>query len=71
MVWHELFLHTNIWVSEGGQEFENFSKNAAVTFLSGEKQISPLLAHPRKTFWKNPLVAPLEKFLPTPMHTSM
>jgi len=26
MVLHELFLHTSIWVSEEGQEFENFSK---------------------------------------------
>jgi len=26
MVWHEHFLHTSIWVSEEGQEFENFSK---------------------------------------------
>ena len=26
MVWHELFLHTSIWMSEEGQEFENFSK---------------------------------------------
>ena len=27
MVWHERFLHTSIWVSEEGQEFENLSKN--------------------------------------------
>jgi len=26
MVWHKLFLHTNIWVLEEGQEFEIFSK---------------------------------------------
>ena len=41
-----LFLHTSIWVSEGGQEFENFSKNAAFIISIGKNQISPLLAHP-------------------------
>jgi len=30
-----------------------------------------VLAPTYKNFWKNPLVAPLDKFLPTPMHTSM
>jgi len=26
LVWKEHFLHTSIWVSEEGQEFENLSK---------------------------------------------
>jgi len=34
MVWHELFLYTSIWVSEEGQEFENFSKKCC--FLNFE-----------------------------------
>jgi len=38
------FSYTQAWVSEGGQEFENFI-NKAVLFVSrGKKQISPLLA---------------------------
>jgi len=52
MLWHERFLHTSMWVSEGGQEFENFNKNAVFIISSGMNQISPLLAHPRKTFGK-------------------
>jgi len=36
MVWHELFLHTSIWVSEERWEFENFSKKCC--FLSFECQ---------------------------------
>jgi len=35
MVWHKRFLHTNIWVSEEGQEFENFSKKC--WFLNFER----------------------------------
>jgi len=34
MMWHELFLHTSIWVSEEGQEFKNFSKK--LCFLNFE-----------------------------------
>jgi len=45
-----LFLHTTIWMSQQGQKFQNFSKNAV--FSSGKKQISPLLAPRRKTFVK-------------------
>jgi len=70
MVWHERFLHTSRWVSEEGQEFENFSKNAVFLISSGEKQISLLLASRRKTL-KFTSGHPLEKFLSTPMHTSM
>jgi len=44
MLWHELSLHTSIWVSEEGQEFENFSKKAVFSVSSGKKQILPLLA---------------------------
>ena len=52
MEWHELFLHTSMWVSEEGQEFENFSKNDVFLISSGENQISPLLGPRRKTFIK-------------------
>jgi len=52
MVWHEL-LTTQAWVSEGWQEFENFSKKVVFSVSSDKKQISPLLVHPhRKTFGK-------------------
>jgi len=49
----ELFpmLHTSM-VSEGGREFENFSKKGIFVVSSGKKQISLLLAPPRKTFRK-------------------
>jgi len=50
MVWHELFLHTSIWVSEEGQEFENFSKNAVFLISSAKNQNSPLFATRRNTF---------------------
>jgi len=33
----------------------------------GKKQISPHLAPPEKKNWEKPLLAPLEKILPTPM----
>jgi len=36
-------------MSEGGQEFENFSKNAVFLISSGKKQISLLLAPRGKT----------------------
>jgi len=39
-------------VSEEGQEFEKFSKNAVLLISSGKTQISPLLAPRRKTFEK-------------------
>jgi len=34
MVWHKRFLHTSMWVTEDGQEFENFSKKCC--FLNFE-----------------------------------
>jgi len=46
-----------MWVSEQGQEFENFSKNAVFLISSGKKQISPLLLPVEKPL-ENPLVAP-------------
>jgi len=52
MVWQELFLHTNIGVSEEEQEFENLSKYAVFLISSGKHLISPLLASSRKTFEK-------------------
>jgi len=53
MVCHERFLHTSIWVSEEGQEFENFSKNAVFLISSAKKQISPLLAPVEKLLEKS------------------
>ena len=53
------------WASEGGKEIS--AKKVVWLVSSGKKQISPLLAQPLEKFWKNPLMAPLEKTLPTPM----
>jgi len=39
-------------MSEEGQEFENFSKNAVFLISSAKKQLSSLLAPRRKTFGK-------------------
>jgi len=39
-------------VLEEGQEFENFSKKGCFLSFEWEKEISPLLATPRKTFGK-------------------
>jgi len=44
MVWHELFLHTSIWVSEEGQNLKISAKDAVFLISSGKKQISLLLA---------------------------
>jgi len=47
------FSDPQAWVSEGGQEFENFSKKGYfLRFECSKKHISPLLALPRKTFGK-------------------
>jgi len=65
------FSDPQAWVPEGGQGFEHFSKKGY--FLSVEcarNQISPLLDALEKLL-ENPLVPPMEKILPTPMHTSM
>jgi len=49
-----------------GAEGANFSaKKVVFLVFSGKNQISPFLAPP----WKNPFVVPLEKILPTTMHT--
>jgi len=45
-------------VSEEGQEFKNFSKNAVFIISSGKNQISPLLAPRRKTFEKSTSAPP-------------
>jgi len=58
-------------VLEEGQELEYFSKNAVFLISSGKKQISPLLVPVQKLLEKSASGPPLEKFLPTPMHTSM
>jgi len=52
--------YTQAWVSEGGQEFKNFSKKGCFLSSSGKKKISPLWLH-KKNFWKNPLMAPWKK----------
>jgi len=45
-------------VGTGGRNFKISAKNAVLLISSGKKQISPFLALRRKTYWKNPLVAP-------------
>jgi len=56
----------------GGTNLEVSAKKAVFLVSPDKTQISQLLAPlPKKHFWKNPLVPPLEKILPTPMHTSM
>jgi len=65
-----IFSYTQAWVSEGGQEFENFSKNFVFLVSSGKNQISPLMP-PLKKLMEKSTGVPLEKILPTPMHTSM
>jgi len=42
------------------------AKKVVFSISGGKKQILPLLAPPGN-FWENPLLAPMEKFLPTPM----
>jgi len=65
-------IHPLTWVHgrrKGGLDllaFENLAKKVVFLVSSGKKQISPLLALLEK-FWKNSLVAPLEKIPPTPM----
>jgi len=65
--WHELFLHTSMWVSEEGQELENFSKNAVFLISSAKKQISPHSTTRRKTFEKS-TSAPLPGKIPSDAH---
>jgi len=64
------FSYTQAWVSEGGQEFENFSKKAVFLISCGKQQISPLLAPLEKLLEKS-TSALLDKILSTPMHTSI
>ena len=55
----------------GGKHHPGFwnylQKKVVFSISSGKKQISPLLAHPGKSFGKIPYCPPLEKILPTPM----
>jgi len=46
------------------------SKKVIFLISSGKKQITLLLS-PLEKFWKNPLVPPLEKILPTPVIQNM
>ena len=55
------FSDTQVWVSEGGQECENFSENGKfLSFECGKNQISPLLAPLEKRLEKS-TSAPLVK----------
>jgi len=58
MVWHERFLHTSMWVSEEGQEFQIFSKNTVFLISSGKNQISSLLALEQKRLEKSTSAPP-------------
>jgi len=64
------FSYTQALVSEGGQEFENFSKKDCFLSSSDKTKISPLWPPLEKLLEKS-TCGPLEKILPTPMHTSM
>jgi len=51
-------------------DFESISKKRLFSYFRvGKKRILPLLPPPLEKFWKNTLVLPLEKILPTPMGT--
>jgi len=67
MVWHDLS-YTQAWLSEEGQEFENFSKKGC--FLICNKNNFTSFGPPRETAGKS-TVGPLGEFLPMPMHASM
>jgi len=52
MVWHERFLHVSIWVSEEGQEFENFSKKRCFLNFECQKPNFTTFGPRGKTFGK-------------------
>jgi len=52
------FSYTQAWLSEGGPEFEHFSKKALFLVSSGKKQISPLSAPLEKLLEKSTSVPP-------------
>ena len=60
----------SIWMSEEGQEFANFSKNAAFLFRVMKTKFHHFWPPVEKLLEKS-TSDPLEKFLPMPMHTSM
>jgi len=64
------FSYTQAWMSEGGQEFENFNKTVCFLSSSGKTKISPFLAPLEKRLEKS-TCGLFEKILPTPMPTSM
>jgi len=70
MVWHKFF-PTHKQGVERDRILKISAQKAVFLVSSGKKQISPLFSSLQKNFWKNPLVPPLEKILPTPMHISM
>jgi len=50
--------------------FDIFSKKKVVFLFLSEKKQTSLLLPPLEKFWKNPLVPPPGKILPTPMRAS-
>ena len=71
MVWHERFPAQKHGCRKRGRNFKISAKNAVFLISSGKDQISPYLSPRRKMFGKSISASPLEKFPPTPMHTSM
>jgi len=67
MMWHELFpTHKH-----GCQKGAGIWKYQQKRLFSQFRYQTLLLLPPQRNIWKNPLVPPLEKILPTAMHTSM
>jgi len=55
------FSYTQVWVSKGGKEFENFRKRVVFLVLSDKKQISALLASLEKLLEKSTRAPPWKK----------
>jgi len=53
-----IFSYTQAWVSEGEQEFENFSKKGCFLNFEWYKINFTTYGFPWKDFWKNPQVPP-------------
>jgi len=51
------FSYTQAWVSEGGKEFENFSKKYFLNFEWSKTNFTTF-DPPQKNVWKYPLVPP-------------
>ena len=70
MVWHERFPPHEHGCRKGDRNMKISAKKAVFLVSSGQKQISPLLAPPRKTFGTIHK-CPLRKIRLTPMHTTI